>query len=132
MGDIRYLTVAELLGLHEALLEDAGTSADLLDEGKLESASLRPLNLAHYEGAELLSQAAGLIVGIALAHAFSDGNKRLALVAGELFLLRNGVALRAEPLAFAEQILAVINRDDALSAATERLVNWLRAHAVSI
>ena len=126
---VRYLSAAELRGLHELIMGVAGTAADLLDEGKLESASLRPMNLAHYENASLYAQAAVLISGIALAHAFSDGNKRLALLAGDTFLRLNGVLVQAEQHQFAQQILDLVNRPDALSDAAQRLTFWLEHHA---
>jgi death-on-curing protein len=125
---IRYLTAAEIVALHEMLMAHAGTHASLLDEGKIESVSLRPQNVAYYEGADLITQAASLIVGLALAHAFSDGNKRLAAFAGAVFLRRNGLTITAHPPAYAEQILAVVNRNDALAEATQRLIAWLRAN----
>jgi prophage maintenance system killer protein len=77
----------------------------------------------------LIAQAAALIAGIAPAHAYSDGNKRLALVAGATFLRLNGVAIQAEPPVFAQQIEAVETRTDSLDAATERLITWLREHS---
>jgi death-on-curing protein len=105
----------------------AGT-ADLLDEGKLESAALRPQNAAYYEDASLMAQAALLIAGIALAHAYSDGNKRLALLTGDTFLRLNGMLIHAEEREFAQQVLDIVNRHDELSAATMRQMAWLEQH----
>ena len=64
-------------------------------------------NAAYDDAAGLFEQAAVLITGSALAHAFSDGNKRLALLAGTISLDLNGFAVRAPAHAFAEQILAI-------------------------
>ena len=98
---VHYLNAAELCGLHELITEAAGTEAALLDEGKLEAASLRPQNAAYYDAAGLFEQAAVLVTGIALAHTFSDGNKRLAVLAGSTFLDLNGFVVRAPTHAFA-------------------------------
>ena len=128
---VRYLSAAELCGLHELIAEAAGTEASLLDEGKLEAASLRPQNAAYYDAAGLYEQAAVLITGIALARAFSDGNKRLAVLAGSTFLDLNGILVRAPTHAFAEQILAIVSREwrVALDPATRQLAAWLEKYA---
>ena len=128
---MRYLSAAELCGLHELITEAVGTEASLMAEGKLEAASLRPRNAAYYDAAGLFEQAAVLITGIALARAFSDGNKRLALLAGSTFLDLNGFLLRAPTHAFAEQILAIVSREwrVALDPATRQLAACLEKHA---
>ena len=107
---IRYLSSAEIQGLYDLFMEAAGTEASFLDEGKLEAASLRPQNIVHYSHADLYVQAAALIAGVALAHAYSDGNKRLALLVGDVFLQINGIYIQAERLAFAEQVMDLLNR----------------------
>lgn len=122
-----YLTVSEVLGINEAVLAEEGQQSLLVDEGKLEGAIMRPQMAAHYEQADLARQTALLVAGIALAHAFIDGNKRTALLAGRTFLGLNGAALEREPLEFAEAILALVNRPDSLEAATDRLEAWIRA-----
>ncbi len=122
-----YLAVSEVLYIHEQVMAQDKQQALLTDEGKLESALMRPQMAAHYEEADLVRQAALLVSGIALAHAFVDGNKRTALIAGETFLDKNGYTLAAEPLEFAEAILALVNRSDSLESATDRLEAWIQA-----
>ena len=75
------------------------------------------------------SFAAGLllVLGIALAHAFVDGNKRTAIMAGEMFLDLNGYILDHKPLEFANAILALVNRSESLEAATDRFAAWIQA-----
>ena len=53
---------------------------------KLEGALQRPEQHAHYQGADLSQPAAVLAHGIVEAHAFRDGNKRVALAAPLTFL----------------------------------------------
>ncbi len=72
------LSVADALAVHDAILLAYGGGAGLIDAAKLESAMMRPRMAAHYEGADIYRQAALLIAGVALAHAFVDGNKRTA------------------------------------------------------
>ena len=128
---IRYLSLAEVVALYRLVMDAAGTHGHLLDAGKLESALLRPRMIAHYEDGDLFVQAAALITEIALAHPFSDGNKRLALLASDVFLALNGTWIRSEPLAFAMQIMAFLTRDGDLGTATEALAEWLRTHAIA-
>jgi prophage maintenance system killer protein len=56
----------------------------------LESAIGRPATHAHYEGADLATQAALLAHGIAENQSFLDGNKRLAIIPMPTFLDVNG------------------------------------------
>src|SRR5690242_13363911 len=115
-----YLTVAEVQYINEEALAQDGQQSLLVDVGKLESAIMRPQMAANYEGADLACQTALLVSGIALAHAFVDGNKRTALLAGRLFLRLNGFVLEREPLEFANAILALVNHTERLEAATDR------------
>ena len=121
-----YLTVAEVLGINEAVLAQDGQQSLLVDEGKLESAIMRPQMAGYYEEADLARQTALLVSGITLAHAFVDGNKRTALLAGRMFLGLNGYMLEREPLEFADAILALVNHNDSLEVATGRLESWIR------
>lgn len=126
---VRYLTVADIIAINgEMLRAMQGGALGVRDEGLLESAALRPQMAAHYEGADLAGQAASLIVGIALAHAFVDGNKRTALLAGVVFLALNGLELTAKPLELARQVEALVVHSDMLAEALESLTEWIRAH----
>ncbi|HEY8284239.1 MAG TPA: type II toxin-antitoxin system death-on-curing family toxin [Chloroflexota bacterium] len=127
-----YITPAEALRIHAEIMARACAASELLDEGKLESALLRPTNAAYYEGADLFAQAATLIAGMALAHAFSDGNKRLAAALGVIFPRANGVAFTGDHIELADEVLRIVNRTEALPAATERLASWLRTHSETI
>lgn len=96
-------------------------------EGLLESAILRPRFAAHYEGADLIRQAALLAVGISQAQAFLDGNKRTAFHATATFLLVNEIDITAvDALEMAHRLNAVAERSDSLEAASERFEAWLR------
>jgi death-on-curing protein len=124
-----YVSPAEAVRIHVEIMARASAPSDLLDAGKLESALLRPTNAAYYEGADLYVQAAALVVGIALAHAFADGNKRLAAALGVIFLHANNVVVTGPHLQLADEVLHIVNRTSTLDAATERFATWLRAHS---
>jgi len=125
----RFLSVAETQGLYGLLMRDQGVSGTLLDEGKLEGAAMRPQMRAYYGGDDLFSLTAALIAGIAWAHAYSDGNKRLSLLCGDTFMRLNGYRIAAPPEEIADQILAVVNRHDDVESAEGRLADWLREHS---
>jgi death-on-curing protein len=128
----RYLSVLDVLGLHAFIMRRTGEEPALRNEGALESALLRPQMAAHYAEADFATQAALLMSGIALAHAFVDGNKRTAALAGDTFLQLNGMWIRAEPLALARQIEAIVNRPGPLGEATEQFAAWLRPQLESL
>lgn len=129
---LRYLSLAEAQGLYSLLMDDQGLKGTLLDEGKLESAVMRPQMRAHYDDADLFSQAASLIAGVALAHAYSDGNKRLSLLCGDTFLRLNGYRITASGEELAERILDVVNRTADLESTEDRLADWLRQHSSAV
>lgn len=125
----RYLSLADVIALHRAVMERTGYApAPLRDEGLLEAAIQRPRMAAYYEEADLVRQAALLAVGIAQAQAFLDGNKRTAYTALDVFLRLNGMAFTGEPIALAEQLEQVATRTDSLDAATRCFEDWLRQH----
>jgi death-on-curing protein len=129
MPDIRYLSLGDVIALHALVMARTGSPpAPLRSEAGLGSAVMRPQMAAHYEQADLIRQAALLVVGVSEAQAFLDGNKRTALAALDVFLRINGDVIRAAPLDLARQTEAIATRPDALDAATARLEAWLREH----
>ena len=120
----RWLSSDVLYAVHAEQLAEHGGLAGLRDANALESALARAEQLAHNgspEGAEL---AAAYGFGIARNHPFSDGNKRTAFVATELFLVLNGFKLRATDADCVMTMLGVAAGDiDEASFAA-----WIRAH----
>ena len=124
--EIRYLTLAEVIGQHERLMREYGQDSVLMDEGKLESAVLRAQHAAYYEQATLARQGALLLAGIAQAHAFKDGNKRLALLACATFLRLNGVGVVAARDEFAQAVIDFVLRHEGdPDGAVDVLTAWL-------
>jgi death-on-curing protein len=87
---------AIVLAIHNEQLAEHGGLTGIRDEGLLESALARPLNLAAYHTPDCADLAAAYGFGIARNHPFMDGSKRTAFVAIELFLAMNGYELVAE------------------------------------
>jgi death-on-curing protein len=126
-GDVRYLTVPEVIALHELIMIETGWEiAPLRSHGLLESAVLRPQNLAHYEGADLADQAASLGIGISQNQPFLDGNKRTAYVVMNTFLERNGFTVDAPPLQIAEHLVRVAEQSGNRDEASADFAAWIR------
>ncbi len=110
--------------LHDESIAEHGGLPGLRDEGLLESALARPLNLAACGKPDMAELAASYGVGLAKNHAFADGNKRVAFLAVGLFLGLNGQRLVATQ---AEATLAML--DVAAGRLDEAaFAQWLREH----
>ncbi|HEY0386616.1 MAG TPA: type II toxin-antitoxin system death-on-curing family toxin [Pyrinomonadaceae bacterium] len=90
-----FLRKQEVLGIHAQAIEAFGGSPGLRDEGALESALTAVENRAYYEAVDLPTCAATYAYHLTQAHAFVDGNKRIAAAAAEIFLEINGARLAA-------------------------------------
>ncbi len=132
-SQIDYPTLGDVEAIHRDMMAAAGLSSILHQRGALESAIHRPRTAAYYENADLFVQAAHLMGGIALAHAFEDGNKRLALVCTLAFLRFNGIRITAPIGAIADQVIAIVNRGaQTLGDASAACAAWLAAHAEDV
>jgi len=119
-----YLSVEQLLALHEAQVRAFGGSTGLRDRGGLEAAAARPQMTFGGEDLhpELADKAAALMHSIVVNHPFVDGNKRVGAMAAELFLAVNGVDLLASDEEIVETTLAVARGD----VSAEALAIWIR------
>jgi death on curing protein len=94
-----WIKKAALLEVHSLLLAEYGGLAGMRDEGLLDSALARRKNLYAYEGIQDIRRlGVSYVVGILRNHPFSDGNKRVAFVALNIFLNLNGLRLKVDPL----------------------------------
>ncbi len=84
-----------LLLQHDESLAEHGGGAGMRDEGLLDSALARPLNLLAYGNPDAADLAASYGFGLAGNHPFVDGNKRAAFLAVGLFLAMNGWRLQS-------------------------------------
>ena len=82
--------------VHQMLLAEHGGSPGLRDADLLAASLSRPKQKYHYEPDSTLHKlAASYSFGLAKNHPFIDGNKRIAFMAGALFLELNGYTLIA-------------------------------------
>src|ERR1700676_2114381 len=91
-----WLDKESALAIHTAVVDASGGSHGLRDEGLLESALSRPLNVFSYENVTVFDLAATYAEAIAHNHPFIDGNKRTAFAVMGLFLEINGYVLKVE------------------------------------
>ena len=85
---MRYLSLGEVVNLHQALLAQTGGASGIRDLGGLESALAQPR--ATFGGTDLhptvIDKAAALAFSLTMNHPFVDGNKRVSHAAMEVFL----------------------------------------------
>ncbi len=123
----RWISKQALLLLHDESLAEHGGGNGLRDEGLLDSALARPVNLAAYAEPDAAALAASYGVGVAKNHPFVDGNKRGALLAAGLFLYLNGFRLQATQADTTLTMLGVA----AGEVSEEAFAAWLRSHIVA-
>jgi death on curing protein len=124
MTQWRWVNRQVLLLLHEESLAEHGGGSGLRDEGLLDSALARPLNLALYQQPDVADLAASYGVALAKNHAFVDGNKRVAFLAVGLFLAMNGYQLKSTQADATLMVLSVAAGDiDQIAFA-----HWIRTH----
>ncbi|MFT8646094.1 type II toxin-antitoxin system death-on-curing family toxin [Gluconacetobacter sp.] len=87
-----YLTVIEVLAIHDDQIHRYGGAAGVRDPGLLEAALFRP-QTGYY--ADLIEEAAALWESLSQNHPFIDGNKRTSFAVTYTFLAINGVRLTA-------------------------------------
>lgn len=129
MSQIKFITLAVAKAVHDQQLTLFGGTTGLIDEGKLESALFRPINIANYNSdASLADLAAALGYGIAINHPFIDGNKRTAFIVMAVFLEINQVKLTANEVDVVEIMLGI-----ASGTVTEQMLgSWLEQSTESI
>lgn len=115
-----YLTVAEVLAIHDDQLERYGGSAGVRDPGQLEAALFRP-QTGYY--ADVVAEAAALWESLSQNHPFVDGNKRTAFAVTFTFLAVNDVTITADEDALIRFLLPLYERG---AVEFTRLESWLR------
>ncbi|MCG8592722.1 MAG: type II toxin-antitoxin system death-on-curing family toxin [Proteobacteria bacterium] len=126
----RFLSLREVLLLHERIAAQSGGGIGVRDLGLLESALAQPRQ--SFGGADLYptipEKAVALGFSLISNHPFVDGNKRVGHAALEIFLFLNGFELRADVDDQERVVLAVaagaMGRDD--------LLHWVRRHIFTL
>jgi len=138
---LRYLSVHDVVAIHEELVRDFSDSSDPIspagvkDQALLESAVSRPHtalgNVLKYPTVEMA--AAAILTGLVHNHAFHNGNKRTALVSTIVFLDENRVILECDDDEIFRLVLQLANHsllDSEMDFLVDREVlhvaKWLR------
>lgn len=123
-----YLTLEQILVIHEDQIERYGGTSGLRNLELLESAVYRPQST--FDGNDLygdiFEKAAVLMHALILNHPFLDGNKRTGIVGGLVFLEINGFTLHVQKEDLIESALAIATK----KLDIEKIKDWIQAHTV--
>lgn len=126
MREPKWLSVEIITALHTDQVREHGGARGIRDPG-LASAIERPRRSWEYdEAVDLAVLAADYGFGLAKNHPFVDGNKRIAFVATNVFLMINGYEIETgEP----EVVSTVLKLADG-RLSRNKFAEWIRAHLV--
>ncbi len=126
---MRYLSLSELIMLHQRIIEQSGGTDGVRDLGLAESALAQPR--MSFGGTELYptlaEKAAALCFSLVMNHPFFDGNKRIGHAAMETFLMMNGFEMNAD----VDDSEAMILRLAASELDRQSFSAWVAAHIIS-
>lgn len=123
---MRYLSLPEILELHERIIATSGGTKGIRDIRLLESAANQPRGTFDQTDLypDVISKAAALCYSLIMNHPFVDGNKRVGHAAMETFLILNGYEIDASVDEQEQIILGVA----AGKLKREAFASWLSGH----
>jgi len=127
---VQYLTIDEVLYLHQALVDRYGGLHGVRDLGLVASAVVRPeAGFGDFEAyPDLFLKAAVLGFSLLKNHAFLDGNKRTSIGAMELLLEKNGVRITAK----INERFRLAHDIENNSLPENQIAQWLKKHSKKI
>lgn len=121
----KWLDESVVLAIHCKLAAEFGGKTGVKDPAMLDASLKRPINNFHYDHASIHTLAASYAYGLIKNHPFIDGNKRIGLVAMELFLLINKIQINATQL---EKYIMVMDIATGVRSENE-VAEWIKLHA---
>lgn len=118
-----FLTLEELLVMHQHLIDEFGGSHGLRDQNALEAAAMRP-QTGYYKN--IFEEAAALMESLAMNHPFIDGNKRMAFFAADTFLRMNGYYIDCDDQEAYNYFMSLF---ESSSFEFEKLSVWIRQNS---
>jgi death-on-curing protein len=125
MSEIFFPNFDEVLLIHAEIIKATGGSEGLRDAGGLESALNAAENRFNYETEDLAKLAATYAFHLSQAHAFIDGNKRVAAVVSELFLNLNGARSNATNDEIIELFMGIAASKLSREEVENKFAEWL-------
>lgn len=127
---IDFLTLNNVMDIHQRQIEVHGGSDGIRDEGLLLSALAMPQAgfFGDYAHKDIYEMAAAYLFHIVMNHPFVDGNKRTAAAAAIIFLGINDIKLTADNPTLVEFTLAVAQSQKTKPQITE----FLKQHSRSL
>jgi len=123
---VQFLSLDEVLALHERVIEKFGGASGIRDPGLLESALYRPQS-GYYETLEQM--AAAMFESLLINHPFIDGNKRVAFFGMDVFLRLNGWKMQVE----AKKTYGfLVERFETGTCDFDHLLPWIRQNRVPL
>ncbi|MCB2211462.1 type II toxin-antitoxin system death-on-curing family toxin [bacterium] len=106
---VRFLSVDDVLAIHQNQLELYGGAPGIRDQDLLESAVAMPQQMfdGKYLHSDLVEMAAACWFHLVQNHPFHDGNKRVGLAAMLVFLFVNGRELVTDETELEEMTMAL-------------------------
>lgn len=123
MKEPRWVPRIVVDAVHLDQLREHGGRGGMRDENALEAALARPRRRWTYDKkVDLATLAAAYAFGLASAHAFTDGNKRVAFLTAVVFLDLNGRDLAADEV----EVVQVMTALAAGKLGEPQLASWIR------
>jgi death-on-curing protein len=123
---IQFLSLDEVLIIHERLIEVFGGPAGIRDMGLLESALYRP-QTGYYD--DIVQMATALFESLLMNHPFVDGNKRAAFFVTDIFLRLNGYRIEVDSKCAHAFIVGLLESNQ---VDFDSLVTWIKNHIVNL
>jgi len=123
-----FVSKDEVLRIHARALEMFGGAAGIRDEGALEAALVAAENRVWYDAADIIACAATYAYHLTMADAFVDGNKWVAAVMSEAFLVANECHIEVSDDELYDFFMTIASGDLSRDAADA----WLRGRVRSV
>lgn len=106
-----FISLEAVLSIHREQLALFGGADGIRDRGLLESALAQPMATfgEDYLHGDLYAMAAAYLYHLVQNHPFVDGNKRVGVIVMLVFLVKNGISTKVEPLALYALVMEVAN-----------------------
>lgn len=126
MEETIFLTIEQLLVIHEDQIERYGGSSGIRDLPLLESALFRPQSSfgGEFLYQSIFNKSAALICSVILNHPFIDGNKRTGVTSGLVFLGLNGIDIKVQQNQLVELALMIAVKKMNI----EEVSKWLKEY----